>query len=122
MRLRIQAAEMSFLRRVSGLSLRDRVGSSDIWERLRVEPLLLCVDRSQLRLVWASGQDASWTSPWGVVSGMPIGEETLGQTEDTLERLYLSTGLGTSRCPTGRVGGLAGERSVWMSLLKLLHP
>ncbi|XP_057696067.1 uncharacterized protein LOC130918404 [Corythoichthys intestinalis] len=52
-RLRIQAAEMSFLRRVAGLSLRDRVRSSVIREGLGVEPLLLHVERSQLR--WCSG-------------------------------------------------------------------
>ena len=40
---------MSFLRRVAGLSLRDRVRSSDIRERLREEPLLLRVERNQLR-------------------------------------------------------------------------
>ncbi|TWW73332.1 hypothetical protein D4764_15G0007260 [Takifugu flavidus] len=44
----IQAAEMSFLRRVAGLSLRDRVRSSDIREELGVEPLLLHIERSQL--------------------------------------------------------------------------
>ena len=40
---------MCFLRRVSGISLRDRVRSSVICEGLGVEPLLLCVERSQLR-------------------------------------------------------------------------
>ncbi|TWW73527.1 hypothetical protein D4764_15G0009210 [Takifugu flavidus] len=40
---------MSFLRRVAGLSLRDRVRSSAILEELRVEPLLLRVERSQMR-------------------------------------------------------------------------
>ncbi|KAF7644066.1 hypothetical protein LDENG_00228770, partial [Lucifuga dentata] len=45
----IQAEEMRFLRRVSGLTLRDRVRSSDIQEGLRVEPLLLHIERSQLR-------------------------------------------------------------------------
>ncbi len=49
MRSRIQAAEMSFLRRVAGLSLRDRVRSSDIWRESGVEPLLLRDERSQLR-------------------------------------------------------------------------
>ena len=48
-RLRIQAAEMGFFRRVSGLSLRDRVRSLVIREGLRVEPLLLCIERSQMR-------------------------------------------------------------------------
>ena len=35
-RLQIQAAEISFLHRMAGLSFRDRVQSSDIWEELRV--------------------------------------------------------------------------------------
>ena len=35
---------MSFLRRVVWLRLRDRVRSSDIQERLRVQPLLLYVE------------------------------------------------------------------------------
>ncbi|KAI3360279.1 hypothetical protein L3Q82_014587 [Scortum barcoo] len=48
-RSRIQAAEMSFLRRVAGRSLRDRVRSSVTREELGVEPLLLHIERSQLR-------------------------------------------------------------------------
>ncbi len=45
-RSRIQAAEMSFLHRVAGCSLRDRVRSSVIREELRVESLLLDIERS----------------------------------------------------------------------------
>jgi len=48
-RLRIQAAEMGFLCRVSGLSLRDRVRSSVIWEGLGVGLLLLSIETSQMR-------------------------------------------------------------------------
>ena len=48
-RSRIQEAEMGFHRRVSGLSLRDRVRSSVIREGLGVEPLLLHIERSQMR-------------------------------------------------------------------------
>jgi len=54
-RLRIKAAEIRFLRRVAGLSLRDRVRSSAIWRELRVEPLLLRIKNSQLSWFWASG-------------------------------------------------------------------
>ncbi|KAK3530739.1 hypothetical protein QTP70_000755 [Hemibagrus guttatus] len=46
---RIQAAEMSFLRRVAGRSLKDRVRSSITREELRLEPLLLHIERGQLR-------------------------------------------------------------------------
>ncbi|KAK3559185.1 hypothetical protein QTP86_005078 [Hemibagrus guttatus] len=48
-RSRIQAAEMSFFRRVAGRSLRDRVRSSVTREELGVEPLLLHIERGQLR-------------------------------------------------------------------------
>ncbi len=36
-RLQIRVAEMGFLRRVAGVSLRDKVRSSVIWEELEVE-------------------------------------------------------------------------------------
>jgi exonuclease III len=49
MKSRIQAAEMRFLRRISGLTLLDRVRSSDIRENLQVSPLLLWIERSQLK-------------------------------------------------------------------------
>ena len=48
-RTQIQAAERDSLRRVAGISLQDRVRSLAIREGLGVEPLLLCVERSQLR-------------------------------------------------------------------------
>ena len=51
MRSRIQAAEMSFARRGAGLSLRDGVKSSAVWERL------LHVERGQSRWFGASGED-----------------------------------------------------------------
>jgi len=43
-RSRIQATEMRFLRRIAGFTLRDRVRSSTIREKLNVEPLLLYIE------------------------------------------------------------------------------
>ena len=72
---------MSFFRRLARISLKDRVRSSDIWERLRVELLLLLhIERSQLRWV----RHVVKMPP----GSMPIWEETPGQPKDTLERLY----------------------------------
>ena len=48
-RSRVQAAEMRFLRRAAGLTLMDRVRSSTIRESLNIEPLLLHIEKSQLR-------------------------------------------------------------------------
>ena len=99
---------MSFLHRVAGLSFRDRVRSSDILERLLVEPLFLRIERRQLRRF----RDLVWTPP-----GHLPGEETPGQTKDPLERLYLSADLGTEELVE-----VARERSVCLSLPRLLPP
>ncbi|KAI3375382.1 hypothetical protein L3Q82_021871 [Scortum barcoo] len=62
-RSRIQAAEMSFLHRVAGRSLRDRVRSSVTREELGVEPLLLQHREESAEVAWASVSDAPWTPP-----------------------------------------------------------
>ena len=48
-RSRVQAAEMRFLRRIAGVSRIDRIRNTDIREALNIEPLLLMVERQQLR-------------------------------------------------------------------------
>ena len=48
-RCRVQAAEMGFLRRISGLTLLDKVKNTDTRESLNMELLLLRLERSQLR-------------------------------------------------------------------------
>ncbi|KAK3524693.1 hypothetical protein QTP86_000831 [Hemibagrus guttatus] len=53
----------------------------------------------------ASVSDASGTSPWGGVPGMPHRKEAPGQTQEMLERLCLLAGLGTPRGPSRRDGG-----------------
>ena len=85
------------------------------------EPSLLYIEEP-VEVVRTFSQDTSLTFPWGGVSGIPIWEETSGQTKETLERLYLSAGLGTLGVPQEELVDVAREKSVWMSLLKLLHP
>lgn len=48
MRSQIQAAEISVLRRVAELSLRDRLRSSEIQKELGLGLLLLCVEVVQM--------------------------------------------------------------------------
>ena len=47
-RSRIQAAERGFLRKVRSLSLLEKVKSIDICQSFNIEPLLLCIERSQM--------------------------------------------------------------------------
>ena len=49
MRSQVQASEMRFLRRIEGVTLFNKVCSSEIRESLNIEPLLLGIERSQLR-------------------------------------------------------------------------
>ncbi|KAK0147747.1 hypothetical protein N1851_012535 [Merluccius polli] len=56
---------MSFLRRVAGLSLRDRVRSSVIREELGVDPLLLRIERSQMRWLGHLDRMPPWAGPTG---------------------------------------------------------
>ncbi|PWA21171.1 hypothetical protein CCH79_00009483 [Gambusia affinis] len=78
-RSRIQAAEMGFLRRVAGLSLRDRVRSSVIREGLRVEPLLLHVERGQLRWLGHLVRMPPGRLPGEVFRARPTGRRPRGR-------------------------------------------
>ena len=49
MRSQVQASEMRFLRRIEGVTLFNKMRSFEIWKSLNIEPLLLRIERSQLR-------------------------------------------------------------------------
>ncbi|TWW80170.1 hypothetical protein D4764_10G0012000 [Takifugu flavidus] len=70
---------MSFLCRVAGLSLRDRVRSSDIREELGVEPLLLHIERSQLGWLGHLASLPSGRLPFEVFRTCPTGRRPRGR-------------------------------------------
>ncbi|KAK0156607.1 LINE-1 reverse transcriptase [Merluccius polli] len=78
-RLRVQAAEMSFLCRVAGLSLRDRVRSSVIREELGVDLLLLRVERSQMRWLGHLVRMPPGCLPGEVFRARPTGRRPRGR-------------------------------------------
>ena len=78
-RSRVQAAEMSFLRRVAGLSFRDRVRSSVIREELGVDPLLLHVERSQMRCLGHLVRMPPGRLPGEVFRARPTGRRPRGR-------------------------------------------
>ncbi|KAK3531242.1 hypothetical protein QTP70_015215, partial [Hemibagrus guttatus] len=77
-RSRIQAAEMSFRRRVAGRSLRDRVRSSVTREELGVEPLLLHIERGQLRWLGHLFRMPPGRLPGEVFRACPTGKRPRG--------------------------------------------
>ncbi|KAK3565649.1 hypothetical protein QTP86_013330 [Hemibagrus guttatus] len=78
-RSRIQVAEMSFLRRVAGRSLRDRVRSSVTQEELGVEPLLLHIERGQLRWLGHLFRMPPGRLPGEVFRACPTGKRPRGR-------------------------------------------
>ena len=118
----IQAAEMSFLRRVAGRSLRDRVRSSVTREELGVEPLLLHVERSQLRWLGHLYRMPPGRLPREVFRACPTGRRPRGRPRtrwgDYVTRLAWER-LGV---PPEELEEVSGEREVWGSLLRLLPP
>ena len=121
-RSRIQAAEMGFLCRVSGLSLRDRERSSVIREGLGVEPLLLRIERSQMRWLGHLVRMPPGRLPGEVFQTHPTGRRPRGRPRtrwrDYVSRLAWES-LGV---PPEELEEVAGDRDVWVSLLKLLSP
>ncbi|TWW63621.1 hypothetical protein D4764_03G0006290 [Takifugu flavidus] len=98
---RVQAAEMSFLRRVAGLSLRDRVRSSAIREELGVEPLLLRVERSQMRWLGHLVRMPPGCLPGAVFTGHvpPLGDprEDPGHVGETMSLNWPGNAWGSPR-------------------------
>ena len=121
-RSRIQAAKMSFLRRVTGLRLRDKVRSSDIWREIGVEPLLLLVERSQLRWFGHLTRMPPGRLPLEVFRARPTGRRPRGRPR-TSWRDYISL-LAWKRLgiPQEELESVAGEKEAWRALLDLLPP
>ncbi|KAI3355014.1 hypothetical protein L3Q82_004559 [Scortum barcoo] len=82
---------MSFLRRVAGRSLRDRVRSSVTREELGVEPLLLRIERSQLRWLGHLFRMPPGRLPREVFQACPTGRRPRGRPR-TRWRNYVSLG------------------------------
>jgi hypothetical protein len=78
-RSRIQSAEMRFLRRVAGLTLRDKIRSSNIRETLQIEPLLLHIERSQLRWLGHVLRMPHNRLPYQIFQAAPAGKRPIGR-------------------------------------------
>jgi len=94
----------------AGLSLRDRVGSSDIRRELGVESLLLRVERSQLRwfghLIWMPPE----CLPLEVFQARPTGRRPRGRPRTRWRYYIFQLAREHLRIPQNELENVAGER------------
>ncbi|KAK3517069.1 hypothetical protein QTP86_004180, partial [Hemibagrus guttatus] len=121
-RSRIQAAKMSFLRRVAGRSLRDRVRSSVTREELGVEPLLLRIERGQLRWLGHLFWLPPGRLPGEVFRACPTGKRPRGRPRTRWRDYVFRLAWERLGVPPEELEEVAREREVWASLLRLLPP
>uniref|UniRef100_A0AAV2MQG6 ribonuclease H n=1 Tax=Knipowitschia caucasica TaxID=637954 RepID=A0AAV2MQG6_KNICA len=107
---------------VAGRSLRDRVRSSVTREELGVEPLLLHVERNQLRWLGHLFRMPPGRLPGEVFRARPTGRRPRGRPR-TRWRDYVSQ-LAWERLgvPPDELEEVCVDREVWASLLRLLPP
>uniref|UniRef100_A0A8C6NNI1 Reverse transcriptase domain-containing protein n=1 Tax=Nothobranchius furzeri TaxID=105023 RepID=A0A8C6NNI1_NOTFU len=121
-RLQIQAVEMSFLRRVARLSLRDRVRSLVIREGLGVDPLLLHIKRSQLRWLGYLVRMSPGRLPGEVSRARPTIRRPKGRPRTQWGDYVSHLAREHLGIPLEELAQVAGEREVWASRLRLLPP
>ena len=121
-RPRIHTAEMRFLRRISGLTLLDKVKSADIRESLNIESLLLRLERSQLRWYGHVTRMSHERTAKKLLLSTPIGRRPRGRPrtrwQDYVEDLSWSC-LGI---PAEHLSFVAEDRDAWRLQLELLSP
>ena len=121
-RSRVQAVEMSFLRRVAGRTLRDRVRSSVTRRELGVEPLLLHVERSQLRWLGHLFRMPPGRLPAEVFRTSPIGRRPRGRPRTRWRDYVSQLALERLGIPPDGLEEVCVDREVWASLLRMLPP
>ena len=113
---------MGFLRRISGLTLSDKVKSADIRESLNIESLLFRLERSQLCWYGHVTRMPQERIAKKLLCSTPIGRRPSGyprsRWRDYVEDLSWSR-LGI---PAEHLSVAAEDRGAWMLQLELLPP
>ena len=121
-RSRIQVAEMDFLYRVAGHSLRNGVRSSVTREELGVELLLLHIERSQLRWLGHLYRMPPGRLPREVFLACPTVRRPRGRPWTHWSDYVSQLAWEHFGILLEELEEVSGERGIWASLLRQLPP
>ena len=121
-RSRIQAAEMRFLRRAAGLTLWDRIPSPMIRESLEIEPLLVQLERSQLRWLGHVLRMPHERLAYRVFQAVPGGKRPVGRPRTSWRKNMARLCEERMGLKWSDMAPAAEDRNRWRALLSGLKP
>ena len=121
-RSQVQAAEMKFLRRVHGVTLLDQVRSSTIRKSLDIEPLLLRIERSQLRWFGHVSRMPQERLPKQTLLAICDGKRPVGRPRTRWQTYIEDLGWNRLGLHPEEMKDVVGDREVWRLNLELLPP
>ena len=121
-RSQVQASEMRFLRRIEGVTLFNKVFSSEIRKSLNIEPLLLRIERSQLRWLGYVSRMPQERLPKQALLAKANGRRPVGQPRTRWTNYIEDLGWNRLGLRPSKMMDVMEDREVWRLNLKLLPP
>ena len=121
-RSQMQASEMIFLRRIEGVTLFNKVRSSEIRKFLNIEQLLLRIERSQLRWFAMSAEYASGKTPKQTLFAKANGRRPVGRPRTRCTNYIEDLGWNRLRLHPSKMMEVMEDREMWRLNLELLLP
>ena len=122
MRSQVQASEMRFLRRIEGVTLFNKVRSSEIRKSLNIEPLLLRIERSQLRWFGHVSRMPQERLPKQALHAKASGRRPVGRPRTRWTDYIEDLGWNRLGLRPSEMMEVMEDREVWRLNLELLPP
>ena len=121
-RSQVQASEMRFLRRIEGVTLFNKVRSSEIRKSLNIEPLLLRIERSQLRWFGHVSRMPQERLPKQALLAKAYGRRPVGRPRTRWTDHIEDLGWNRLGLRPSEMMEVMEDREVWRLNLELLPP
>ena len=122
MRSQVQASEIKFLRRIEGVTLFNKVRSSEIRKSLNIEPLLLRIERSQLRWFGHVSRMPQERLPKQALHAKANGRRPVGRPRTRWTDYIEDLGWNRLGLRPSEMMEVMEDREVWRLNLELLPP